>query len=86
MRVKIFQTDAMYVPQSTGMFARNHLEPNSTKEGTKSTIYIFDVNYEKANLPEVVKDTYGHLSREEQSKLLLLSTYQVRGIIQWNSR
>ena len=32
------------------------------------------MNYKKSNLPEVVKDTYGHLSPIDQSKLLLLLT------------
>ena len=61
-------------PPSTGTFAKNHPEPISTKEATKRTIEILDANYEKANLPEVVKDTCGHLSPIEQSKLLLLLT------------
>ena len=32
------------------------------------------MKYEKVNLPEVVKDTCGHLSPIEQNKLLLLLT------------
>ena len=74
MRVEAFQTDNMYVPPSMGTFARNHLEPISTREATKRTIEILDANYEKANLPEVVKDTCGHLSSIEQKQLLLLLT------------
>ena len=76
IRVKAFQTNDMYVPPNTGTFARNHPEPISTREATKRTIEILDVNYEKANLPEVVKDTCGHLSSIEQSKPII-TTCQV---------
>ena len=74
MRVEAFQTNDMYVPPNTGTFARNHPEPISTREATKRTIEILDVNYEIANLPEVVKDTCGHVSSIEQKQLLLLLT------------
>ena len=69
MRVEAFQTDDMYVPPSTGTFARNYPEPISTREATKRTIEIFDASYEKSNLPEVVKDTCGHLSSIDQKQL-----------------
>ena len=77
MRVKVFQMDDMYVPTSTGTFARNRLEPISTQDATKRTIEVVDANYKKTNLPEVVKYTCGHLSSIEQSKLLhLLTKYE----------
>ena len=38
IRVEAFQTDDMYVPLSTGTFARNHPEPNSIRDATKRTI------------------------------------------------
>ena len=74
MCVKAFQTDNMYVLPSTGTLTRNHTEPISTRDGTKRTLEILDVNYEKANLPEVVKDTCGYFPPIDQSKVLLLLT------------
>ena len=67
MRVEAFQTDDMCVLPSTGTFASNHPE-------TKRTIEMLDANYKKANLPEFVKETFGHSSPIEQIKLLLLNT------------
>ena len=58
MRMEAFQADNMYVPPSTGTFARN---PISMRDATKRTIEILDANYGKANLLEVVKDTSRHL-------------------------
>ena len=74
MRVEAFQTNDMYVPQSTGTFTRNYLEHISTWDATKHTIEILNENYENTNLPEVVKDICGHLSSIEQSMLLCLIT------------
>ena len=64
----------MYVPPSTGMFAKNHLKSISTRDAIKRTLEILDANQEKANLPEIVKDTCGYLSSIDQSKLLQLLT------------
>ena len=47
-------------------------EPISTKSATKRTVEILDASYEKANLPKVIKNTCGHLSKIEQAKLLTL--------------
>ena len=75
MRVKAFKTNDMYVPPSTGMFARDNLDkPSSTQNATKRALEILDADYEKANIPEVTKDTCGHLSSIEHSKLLRLLT------------
>ena len=74
MRNKVVQTNDVEVPQNTSTFARDHLEPISTREATKRTIEILDADYQKANLPEIVKDTCGHLSSIEQGKLLRLLT------------
>ena len=38
MRVEAFQTEDVYVPPSTGTFARDHLEPSSTRDATKRTL------------------------------------------------
>ena len=38
MRVEAFQTDDVYVPPSTGTFARNLLEPFSMRDATTRTI------------------------------------------------
>ena len=70
MRVKGFQTKDMYVPNGTGTFARNQLEPIGTWEATKRTTETFDVNYKATNLPEVVRDTSKLLSSIEHSKIL----------------
>ena len=58
-------------------FSREYLELISTREATKRTIEILDANYQKANLPEVIRETCGHLSSADQSKLLrLLKQYE----------
>ena len=59
MCIKALQTDNMCVPPgtctSTTRFARDHLEPISTREATKRMIEILDTDYKKANLPKIVK-------------------------------
>ena len=60
----------MCVPSSTGTFTKNHLDPISMSEATKRAIEILDVDYDKTNLPEIAKDTCGHLS-----------TIETRGIV-----
>ena len=74
MRVKTFQTEDIHVPPSTGIFARDHVEPISTRDATKCTIETVDTDYKKANLPEIVKDTCKQISSMEQSEFLRLST------------
>ena len=49
-------------------------EPESTKELTYQAVKILDANYEKADLPKIVKDTCSHL--KESKKLELLSLLQ----------
>eukprot|EP00956_Cyclotella_meneghiniana_P021160 scaffold38128_cov50-Cyclotella_meneghiniana.AAC.1 len=49
-------------------------EPKSTAELTERAIKILDANYEKADLPQVVKDNCKHLSKDQQSQLLNLLT------------
>ena len=49
-------------------------EPKSTAELTERAIKILDANYEKADLPQVVKDNCAHLSKDHQSQLLDLLT------------
>ena len=53
-------------------FQRKHLEPSSTLDATKRVIEILDAKYEKANLAEIVNDSCGHLSSQQQNKLLRL--------------
>jgi hypothetical protein len=47
-------------------------EPVSTRNATKSVIEILDAKYDKANLPEIVKDTCPHLEPSQQDILLSL--------------
>ena len=62
---KAFQiTPNMYVPNSPSTFARDHLEPIGTREATKRTIEIVDVDYTKENRQEIEKDTCKHLSSQ----------------------
>ena len=49
-------------------------EPKSTKLATQRIVKIFDTQYEKANLPEIVENNCSHLSPEEHNKLLELLT------------
>ena len=49
-------------------------EPESTKELTHRAVKILDTDYEKADLPKIVKDTCSHL--KESKKLELLSLLQ----------
>ena len=51
---------------------KSHVEPSSTQEATKRVVEILDAKYEKANLAQVVHDHCGHLSSQQQSKLLRL--------------
>ena len=48
------------------------LEPTATREATKRTVKILDANYEKADLPQVVKDNCTHLTEDQQQELLEL--------------
>ena len=58
-------------------FAREELEPISTREETKRTIEILDANYKKADLPEVVRENCSHLDISQKNKLLrLLLNYE----------
>ena len=47
-------------------------EPVSTQNATKRVIEILDAKYDKANLPEIVKDTCPHLEPSQQDMLLSL--------------
>jgi hypothetical protein len=47
-------------------------EPVSTRNATKRVIEILDAKYDKANLPEIVKDTCPHLEPSQQDMLLSL--------------
>ncbi len=47
-------------------------EPESTKEPTNWAVKILDANYEKADLPKIVKDTCSHLKESKNLKLLIL--------------
>ncbi len=47
-------------------------EPINTQKVTKRVIEILDAKYDKANLPEIVKDTCPHLTPSQQDKLLSL--------------
>ncbi len=52
-------------------------EPVSTQNATKRVIEILDPKYDKANLPEIVKDNCSHLEPSQQEKLLsLLLNYE----------
>ena len=42
-------------------------EPKSTKLATQRMVKILDAKYEKANLPEIVKNDCSHLNPEEQN-------------------
>jgi len=39
-----------------------YLEPPVTQSATKRAVEMLDANYEKADLPAVVKENYSHLS------------------------
>jgi hypothetical protein len=45
-------------------------EPVSTQNATKRVMEILDAKYDKANLPEIVKDNCSHLEPSQQEKLL----------------
>jgi hypothetical protein len=47
-------------------------EPPSTSQETERAVKILDAKYEKADLPEVVKNNCAHLSAKDQQKLLEL--------------
>jgi hypothetical protein len=47
-------------------------EPQSTLQETERAVKIFEAKYEKADLPEVVKNNCSHLSAKDQQKLLEL--------------
>jgi hypothetical protein len=47
-------------------------EPVCTRNATKRVIEILDAKYDKANLPEIVKDTCPHLEPSQRDKLLSL--------------
>ena len=56
---------------------KEHLEPASTRKATTRAIGIRDAVYKKANLPKVIHEECGHLTPQEQSKLLgLLKRYE----------
>ena len=48
----------------------NKYEPQSTELATQRVVKILDANYEKANLPEIVRDNCPHLNPVEQGNLL----------------
>ncbi len=47
-------------------------EPVSTRKATKMVIEKLDAKYDKANLPEIVKDNCSHLEPSQREKLLSL--------------
>jgi len=47
-------------------------EPVSTRNATERVIEILDAKYDKANLPEIVKDTCPHLEPSQRDMLLSL--------------
>ena len=47
-------------------FQRKHLEPTSTQDATKRVVEILDAKYEKANLAEIINDSCGYLSSQQQ--------------------
>ncbi len=47
-------------------------EPVSTQKATKRVIEILHAKYDKANLPEIVKDNCSHLEPSQREKLLSL--------------
>ena len=49
-----------------------YLEPPITQSATKRAVEILDANYEKADLPAVIKENCTHLSSAEQMQLLQL--------------
>ncbi len=52
-------------------------EPVSTQKATEKIIEILDAKYDKANLPEIVKDNCSHLEPSQREKLLsLLLNYE----------
>ena len=69
MRVEVLQPNNMYAPPSTGTFSRDHLERISIRKAIKRTIEIVDSDYEKANLPEITKDTCKYFSIEQSKPL-----------------
>ena len=50
------------------------VEPKSTELATQRIVKILDAKYEKANIPELIKNNCSHLSPEEQLKLLEVLT------------
>ncbi len=52
----------------------NHLlhEPQNTLQETERAVKILDAKYERADLPEVVKNKCSHISPKDQHKLLEL--------------
>ena len=57
---------------NNSIYQETSKEPQSTLEATKHLIQILDVNYDKTNLRDIVKDNCIHLSAPEQSSLLEL--------------
>ena len=53
-------------------FQRKHLQPTSTLDATKHVVEILDAKYKKANLVKIISNSYGHLSSQQQHKLLTL--------------
>ena len=47
-------------------------DPQSTSQETERSVKILDAKYEKAELPEVLKNNCAHLSAKDQQKLLEL--------------
>ncbi len=47
-------------------------EPTSTRNATKRTVEILDANYDKADLPSIVKNNCAHLSPSHCNSLLVL--------------
>ena len=50
------------------------VEPKSTELATQRIVKILDAKYEKANIPELIKNNCSHLNPEEQKKLLEVLT------------
>ncbi len=61
---------ASYVSRHTAMAYDK--EPESTRNATKRVVEILDAQYDKADLPSIVKNNCAHLSMPHQNLLLAL--------------
>ena len=66
-----------YSRHNRSTFAREELEPISTRDQTSRAVEYLDAQYEKADLTKVIHETASHLTAMQQGKLLaLLSNYE----------